>query len=144
MSTCVPEFCKPGKVGLYRTSRPVRKSGKFSRSGLSGNRTSSFPDAGVFTLLNFFFSKNFFSRFFFVLFQIHPNLELLTPNLCPWTLSYDNPYFLGKMFKNISPDSVLSGKFEVRSCPVRKLICSVRLSPTPYLSIYSNKNSPKA
>ena len=27
--------------------------------------------------------KNFF-------FQIHPNLELLTPTLCPWTLSYDN------------------------------------------------------
>jgi hypothetical protein len=24
-------------VGLYRTSRPVRKSGKFSKSGLSGN-----------------------------------------------------------------------------------------------------------
>ena len=34
-------------VGLYRTSRPVRKSGKFSKSGLSGNRTFSFPDAGL-------------------------------------------------------------------------------------------------
>ena len=31
---------------------------------------------------------NFFQDFFFlVYFQIHPNLELLTPNLCPGTLS---------------------------------------------------------
>ena len=36
------------EVGLYRTSRPVRKSGKFSKSGLSGHRTFSFPDAGLF------------------------------------------------------------------------------------------------
>ena len=39
------------------------------------------------------------------------------------------------MFKNISPDLVLSGRtclanLGVRSCPVRKLICPVRLSPT--------------
>jgi hypothetical protein len=33
-------------LGLYRTSRPVRKSGNFSKSGLSGNGTFSFPDAG--------------------------------------------------------------------------------------------------
>ena len=39
-------------LGLYRTSRPVRKSGKFSKSGLSKNRrTFSFPDAGLLTLL---------------------------------------------------------------------------------------------
>ena len=30
-------------VGLHRTSRPVRKSGKFSKSGLSENRTLSLP-----------------------------------------------------------------------------------------------------
>ena len=35
------------KLGLNRTSRPVRKSGKLSKSGLSGNRTFSFPDAGL-------------------------------------------------------------------------------------------------
>ena len=39
------------------------------------------------------------------------------------------------MSKNISPDSVRSGRtcpanLGVRSCPVRKLICPVRLSPT--------------
>ena len=39
------------QVGLYRTSRPVRKSGKISNSGLSRNRTFSFPDAGLLTLL---------------------------------------------------------------------------------------------
>ena len=62
-------------VGLYRTSRPVRKSGKFSKSRLSGNRTFSFPDAGLLTLLkieekiqktNFFQKKNF--KFFFKIF----------------------------------------------------------------------------
>ena len=31
-------------VGLYQTSRPVWKSGKFSKSGLSGNRTFSILD----------------------------------------------------------------------------------------------------
>jgi hypothetical protein len=40
------------KVGLYRTSCPVRKSGEFSKSGLSGNWTFSFPDAGLLTLKN--------------------------------------------------------------------------------------------
>ena len=39
------------------------------------------------------------------------------------------------MFRNISPDSVRSGRtcpanLDVRSCPVRKLICPVRSSPT--------------
>ena len=39
------------------------------------------------------------------------------------------------MSKNINPDSVQSGRtcpanLGVRSCPVRKLICPVRLSPT--------------
>ena len=43
-------------------------------------------------------------------------------------------YLFGKMFKNISPDSVRSGRtcpanLVVRSCPVKKLICPVRLSP---------------
>ena len=52
-------------LGLYRTSRPVRESGKFSKSGLSENRAFSLPDAGLLTLLkkekkiNFFFF-NFF------------------------------------------------------------------------------------
>ena len=44
-------------------------------------------------------------------------------------------YLVGKMFKNAGPDSVRSGRtcpanLGVRSCPVRKLICPVRLSPT--------------
>ena len=74
-------------LGLYRTSRPVRKYGTFSKSRLSGSRTFSFPDARLLTLLKieekneknkFFkinFSNFFFSRFFFVYFQIHRNLD---------------------------------------------------------------------
>ena len=31
-------------LGLYQTSRPVRKSGKLSKSGLSGNQMFSFPE----------------------------------------------------------------------------------------------------
>ena len=36
-----------GKLGLYRTSRLVRKSGKFTKSGLSRNRMFSFALAGL-------------------------------------------------------------------------------------------------
>ena len=39
------------RVGLYRTSCPVGKFGKFSKSGLSRNRTFSLPDTGLLTLL---------------------------------------------------------------------------------------------
>ena len=49
-------------------------------------------------------------------------------------MKIDSPYLVGKMFKNISQDSVQSDRtcpanLGVRSCPVRKLICPVRLSP---------------
>ena len=39
------------REGLYRTSCPVGKFGKFSKSGLSRNRTFSLPDTGLLTLL---------------------------------------------------------------------------------------------
>ena len=60
-------------IGLNRTSRPVRKSGKLSKSGLSGNRTFSFPDAGLLKIRkeknsNFLF-QTFFSNFFQVFFS---------------------------------------------------------------------------
>ena len=51
------------EVGLNRTSRPVRKSDKFSKSGLSGNQTFSFPDAGLLKIEKKNFKKNF--QFFF-------------------------------------------------------------------------------
>ena len=38
-------------IGLYRTSFPVLKSGKFSKSGLFGNQPFSFQDARLSTLL---------------------------------------------------------------------------------------------
>ena len=52
----------------------------------------------------------------------------------PYLLRIDNQYLASKMFRNVSPDSVRSGRtclanFGVRSCPVRKLICPVPLSP---------------
>ena len=51
-------------VGLYRKSRLVAKSRELSKSGLSRNRTFSFPDAGLLKLLTikikiFFFFKTF-------------------------------------------------------------------------------------
>ena len=53
----------------------------------------------------------------------------------PYHMAIETRYLVGKMFKNISPDSVRSGrtcpaKLGVRSCPVRKLICPVQLSPS--------------
>ena len=39
------------RVGLYRTSRPVRKSGEFLKSGLSGNRNFSLQDRTFNSLL---------------------------------------------------------------------------------------------
>ena len=49
-------------------------------------------------------------------------------------MKIDNLYFVGKMFKNVSPDSVRSGRtcpanLGVRFCPDRKLICPVWSSP---------------
>jgi hypothetical protein len=50
------------------------------------------------------------------------------------------------MFKNICPDLVQSGRIcpanlGVQSCPVRKLICSVQLSPNPNICQYSLINN---
>ena len=62
---CSIKFVHSAVVGLYRISHPVRKSGKFSKSGLSGNWTFSFPDAGLLTLLKIEkkLKKNFFFKF---------------------------------------------------------------------------------
>ena len=64
------------KVGLYQTSRPVRKSVKFSKSRLSRNRTFYFPDAGLLTLFKVEEKENqkkkihnFFFKIFFCLFS---------------------------------------------------------------------------
>ena len=70
--------------------------------------------------------KFFFKIFFFIYFwhQIQ----------WPYLMRIDNPYLVAKIFENISPDSVRFGRtcpanLAVRSCPVRKLICPVWLSP---------------
>ena len=51
--------CQGHKLGLFWSSRPVRKSGKLSKSGLSGNQTFSF---------NFFFQHFSFKKFFQIFF----------------------------------------------------------------------------
>ena len=43
-------------LGLYRTFRPVRKSGEFWKSGLLRNRTFSFKDARLLKLHSQIFS----------------------------------------------------------------------------------------
>ena len=93
--------------GLYLTSRLVWKPGKFAKSGL--------PE----TERLFIWSRNFWYL------------------ICvkgPYLMKMDNLNLVGKMFENISPDSVRSGRtcqanLGVRSCPVGKLICPVRSSP---------------
>ena len=74
-----------------------------------------------------FFSNSFFRIFFFYLF-------VLGTFDTKFLMRIDNLYLAGKMFKNICLDSVWSGRtclanLDVRSCPVRKLIYLVRLSP---------------
>ena len=106
-------------LGLYQTSRPVRKSGKFSKSGLSGNQMVSIQDAGLLTLLKIFFQfffslkiflSNFFSRLFFYLFIWTSNFwhEICVQG--PYLTRIDNLWLACKMFKCISPDSVWSGR----------------------------------
>ena len=62
------DICRYLGIGLNRTSRPVRKSRKFSKSGLSGNRTFSFLDAGLLKIEKKIKiqkkNANFFSYFF--------------------------------------------------------------------------------
>jgi len=56
------------QVGLNRTSRPVRKSGKFSNVRTPDFRFFSFPDSGPLKIekkSKFFFFQNFFFKFFF-------------------------------------------------------------------------------
>ena len=80
------------------------------------------------------FSK-FFSRFFFCLFNWSGNFRHQIFVQVPYLMKSNNLLLVGETFKNISPDSVRSGRtcpanLGVRSCPVRKLICPVRSSPT--------------
>ena len=83
-----------------------------------------------FFLSNFFFQifsfKFFLSKISLVGIYFWHQISIQGPYLT----SIDNQYLVGKMFKNISWDSVRSGKtcsakLVVRSCLVRKLICPV-------------------
>ena len=94
-------------------------SGKFSKSGLSRNRTFSIPDAGLLTLLkiekNPIFFSNFFFKIFFCLFTCSKNFWHYICIQGPYLMRINNLYLVRKMFKSRSPDSVRSSKF---GCPV--------------------------
>jgi len=49
-------------LGLYRTSHPVKSSGKFSKSRLSGNRTFSFMDARLSKFLRMIIKKKEYQK----------------------------------------------------------------------------------
>ena len=111
---------------MPETPEPIGTKKKFKNS-----KSKIFRD--------FFFFQNFFSIFFqdiflFYLFGLGTfDTKFVSKVPILWELITCT--LVGKMFKNISPDTVRSGmtcpaNLGVRSCPIRKLICPVRLSPT--------------
>ena len=75
------------EVGLYWTSHPIRESGKFSKSGLSGNRTFSFLDFGLLTLSKIEKRKSKFFQDFFLLFAFDTKFvsrDLILGDLITW------------------------------------------------------------
>ena len=87
-----------------------------------------------FFFFQFFFQNCFSIFFFFCLFIWSMNIWNQSCVQGPYLMRINNLYLVHKMFKNLSPNSVRSGRtcpanLGVRSCPVRKLICPVRSSP---------------
>ena len=83
LSRALPDITSGPEVRKFVKIWTVRKPDVF----LPGRRTfNTFKNRRK--IQKYFFFKIFFSFFFF--FQIHPNLDFLTPNLCPGTLSYEN------------------------------------------------------
>ena len=92
------------KIRLYPTSGPIQKSGKFSKSKKSRNRTFSFLDAGLLKLIEIEKNTKLFFRYFFCLFIWSRNFWHQICVQGPYLMRIDNLYFVGKKFKNISPD----------------------------------------
>ena len=95
---------KSGTLGLYQTSFLVRKSRKFSKSGLSRNETFSFQDAELLRIekkfkfsLNFsfqiFFFQFFFKSFFKILFWLFIWSKNFWHQICHMRI--DNLYLVG-------------------------------------------------
>ena len=110
-SRAQPDITSGPEVRQIVKIRTVRKPDIF----LPGRRTFENRKKIKKIKLQFFFFKFFFQIFF---------------------KNFFYEYLYGKMFKNISPDSVRSvrtcpANLGVQSCPVKKLICPVRSSPTP-------------
>ena len=103
-------------LGLYRTSRPVRNSGIFSKSGLSEKLDILLPGCQTFhTSKNRKKCQIFFSNFFGCLF----GLEAIPDSVPSCRISQAN--------------------LDVWACPARKLICPVWSSPTVYETVLSCK-----
>ena len=82
-----------------------------------------------------FFHFFFFLKFFFSIFMF-PDwicLSIFYTKYVYWELILWEVISPVKCLRNRSPDSVRSANLGVRSCPVRKLICPVRSSPTTLL-----------
>ena len=84
-----PDVFLSGPRTINRTKAMEKKSKKFGKKKIK------------------FFFKKFISRFFLVYFWNQICVQW------PYLMRIDNPYLVGKMLKNISPDTVRSG----RTCP---------------------------
>jgi hypothetical protein len=120
------------KLGLYQASCLFQKSGKISKSELSANWKFFFPEPRVLKIeknLNSFFSIFFFNFFFKIIFFVYLfGQRTFGTKFVSRLWELITYYLVGKIFENISSDSVRSGRtcsanLCVRSCPVRKLIC---------------------
>ena len=110
-SRALPDITSSPEVRQIFKIRTVRKPDVF----LPGRRTfKTFKNRKKNPKT--FFLKNIFSNFFFKFFCLLIWSRNFWHQICvqgPYLMRIDNLYLVGKMFKNISPDSVRSG----RTCP---------------------------
>ena len=86
-------------VGLYQTSLQIWKSDQFSKSGLFGNWTFSFPDARLSALLQ----KDFFFFNFKKKFKTSKKIYLLFKlNMCPGTNVKKHMSIFNLVWQNLS------------------------------------------
>ena len=121
---------QPSLVRLYCASCPILWTVLKLGVILSGCQTFN-------TFENRFFFLYIFIKIFFCLFVWSRNFWHQICVQGPYLMRIDNLYLTGKMVKSISLDSVRSSStcpanLGVQSCPVRKLICPLRSSPTLY------------
>ena len=109
--------CQPDlEIELCRTSCPVGKSGKISKSGLSQNPDVFLPGRQTFNTFKnkknlnqkiFIFFSIFFFQIFFCSYALIQNFY--TKFVSRDLMRIDNLYSVGKMFKNVWIKSGLAG-----------------------------------